>query len=319
MRKYLGQRLLIAIPTLAGVTLLIFIAMRVLPGDPLSAISGEGGGTYVLSKEQLQAARVSLGLDRPYVVQYLDWLRDIVRGDLGKSFWRGEPIRELIFRRAPITGQIALMAIILSWIIGLPVGLIGALWRNSWTDYAFRFVVTLFLAIPSFWVGLMVVLSLVLAFTWRPPLTIVYLWDDPIRNLQMTAGPALILGIALAAMMARITRSSVLEVLGEDYVRTARAKGLRERVVVWRHALVNAMLPILTVSGTALGALLGGSVAVERAFGVPGLGLALVFAVAERDWMLIQNLVLLYGVVFVLINLVVDVSYGWFDPRIRYQ
>jgi peptide/nickel transport system permease protein len=319
MRKYLGQRLLIAIPTLVGVTLLIFIAMRVLPGDPLSAISGEGGGTYVLSKEQLEAARVSLGLDRPYVIQYLDWLRDIVRGDLGKSFWRGEPIRELIFRRAPITGQIALMAIILSWIIGLPVGLIGALWRNSWTDYAFRFVVTLFLAIPSFWVGLMVVLSLVLAFTWRPPLTIVYLWDDPIRNLQMTAGPALILGIALAAMMARITRSSVLEVLGEDYVRTARAKGLRERVVVWRHALVNAMLPILTVSGTALGALLGGSVAVERAFGVPGLGLALVFAVAERDWMLIQNLVLLYGVVFVLINLVVDVSYGWFDPRIRYQ
>ena len=319
MRKYVGQRLLIAIPTLFGVTLLIFIAMRVLPGDPLSAISGEGGGTYVLSKEQLQAARVSLGLDRPYVVQYVDWLKDILRGDLGKSFWRGEPIRELIFRRAPITGQIALMAIILSWIIGLPVGLIGALWRNSWTDYAFRFVVTLFLAIPSFWVGLMVVLSLVLAFTWRPPLTIVYLWDDPIRNLQMTTGPALILGVALAAMMARITRSSVLEVLGEDDVRTARAKGRRERIVVWRHARVNAMLPILTVSGTALGALLGGSVAVERAFGVPGLGLALVFAVAERDWMLIQNLVLLYGVVFVLINLVVDVSYGWLDPRIRYQ
>ena len=319
MRKYLGQRLLIAIPTLFGVTLLIFIAMRVLPGDPLSAISGEGGGTYVLSKEQLQAARVSLGLDRPYVVQYLDWLRDILRGDLGKSFWRGEPIRELIFRRAPITGQIALMAIILSWVIGLPVGLIGALWRNSLTDYASRLVVTFFMAIPSFWVGLMVVLSLVLAFTWRPPLTIVYLWDDPIRNLQMTAGPALVLGVALGAMMARITRSSVLEVLGEDYVRTARAKGLHERIVVWRHALVNAMLPILTVSGTALGALLGGSVAVERAFGVPGLGLALVFAVAERDWMLIQNLVLLYGVIFVLINLVVDVSYGWFDPRIRYQ
>jgi peptide/nickel transport system permease protein len=319
MRKYLAQRLLIAIPTLFGVTLLIFIAMRVLPGDPLAAISGEGGGTYVLSPEQLRAARASLGLDRPYAIQYLDWLGDILRGDLGKSFWRGEPIRELIFRRAPITGQIALMAVILSWVIGLPVGLIGAVWRNSWTDYAFRLVVTLFMAIPSFWVGLMIVLSLVLAFTWRPPLTIAYLWDDPARNLQMTAGPALALGVALAAMMARITRSSVLEVLGEDYVRTARAKGLHERIVVWRHALLNAMLPILTVSGTALGALLGGSVAVERAFGVPGLGLALVFAVAERDWMLIQNLVLLYGAIFVLINLVIDVSYGWFDPRIRYQ
>ena len=319
MRRYLAQRLLIAVPTLFGVTLLIFLAMRVLPGDPLSAISGEGGGTYVLSKEQLEAARKSLGLDRPYVVQYLDWVRDVLRGDLGKSFWRGEPIRELIFRRAPITGQIALMAILISWLIGLPVGLIGAVWRNSWTDYGFRLVVTLFMAITSFWVGLMIVLSLVLVYTWRPPLTIAYLWDDPVKNLQMTAGPALALGVALGAMMARITRSSVLEVLGEDYVRTARAKGLRERIVVWRHALVNAMLPILTVTGTAFGALLGGSVAVERAFGVPGLGLALVFAVAERDWMLIQNLVLLYGVIFVLINLVVDVSYGWFDPRIRYQ
>jgi peptide/nickel transport system permease protein len=319
MRKYLTQRLLIAVPTLFGVTVLIFLAMRVLPGDPLSAISGEGGGTYVLNKEQLAAARKTLGLDRPYAIQYLDWIGAVLQGDLGKSFWRGEPIRELIVRRAPITGQIALMAMLISWVIGLPVGLIGAVWRNSWTDYAFRLVVTLFMAIPSFWVGLMIVLSLVLTLTWRPPLTIVYLWDDPVRNLQMTAGPALALGVALAAMMARITRSSVLEVLGEDYVRTARAKGLRERIVVWRHALVNAMLPILTVTGTALGALLGGSVAVERAFGVPGLGLALVFAVAERDWMLIQNLVLLYGVIFVLINLAVDVSYGWFDPRIRYQ
>ena len=319
MRKYLGQRLLIAIPTLFGVTLLIFIAMRVLPGDPLSAISGEGGGTYVLSKEQLQAARVSLGLDRPYVVQYLDWLAGHPARRPGEIVLarRADPRADLPpgahHRPDRADGHHPLLG---DRLAGRPV---GALWRNSWTDYAFRFVVTLFMAIPSFWVGLMIVLSLVLTFTWRPPLTIVYLWDDPVRNLQMTTGPALALGVALAAMMARITRSSVLEVLGEDYVRTARAKGLRERIVVWRHALVNAMLPILTVSGTALGALLGGSVAVERAFGVPGLGLALVFAVAERDWMLIQNLVLLYGVIFVLINLVVDVSYGWFDPRIRYQ
>src|SRR5262245_28913816 len=249
MRKYLTQRLLIAVPTLFGVTVLIFLAMRVLPGDPLSAISGEGGGTYVLNKEQLAAARKSLGLDRPYAIQYLDWMAAVLQGDLGKSFWRGEPIRELIVRRAPITGQIALMAVLISWVIGLPVGLIGAVWRNSWTDYAFRLVVTLFMAIPSFWVGLMIVLSLVLTLTWRPPLTIVYLWDDPVRNLQMTAGPALALGVALAAMMARITRSSVLEVLGEDYVRTARAKGLRERIVVWRHALADALPPLPTVTG----------------------------------------------------------------------
>ena len=319
MPKYLAQRLLIAIPTLFGVTLVIFIAMRVLPGDPLAMISGEGAGSYVLSKEQLAAARASLGLDRPYYVQYLDWIKDILRGDFGKSFWRGEPIRELIVRRGPITGQIAIMAVAISWIIGLPVGVIGAFWRNSITDYVFRLIVILFMAIPSFWVGLMIILSLVLTFTWRPPLTIVYFWDDPVRNLQMTLGPALAMGIALGAVMARITRSSVLEVLSEDYVRTARAKGVHERAVVWRHVLVNAMLPILTVSGTALGALLGGSVAVERAFGVPGLGLALVFAIAERDWMLIQNLVLLYGVIFVLINIAIDLSYGWFDPRIRYQ
>jgi len=319
MQKYLVRRLLIAIPTLVGVTLVIFIAMRVLPGDPLAMISGEGAGSYVLSKEQLAAARASLGLDRPYYVQYLDWVKDILRGDLGKSFWRGEPIRELIVRRGPITGQIAVMAVILSWIIGLPVGLIGAFWRNSVTDYVFRLIVILFMAIPSFWVGLMIILSLILTFTWRPPLTIVYFWDDPVRNLQMTLGPALAMGVALGAVMARITRSSVLEVLSEDYVRTARAKGVRERGVVWRHVLVNAMLPILTVSGTAFGALLGGSVAVERAFSVPGLGLALVFAIAERDWMLIQNLVLLYGVIFVLINLAIDLSYGWFDPRIRYH
>jgi peptide/nickel transport system permease protein len=319
MRKYLAERLLIAIPTVLGVTIVIFVAMRVLPGDPLAMISGEGGGSYVLSPEQLAAARASLGLDRPYYVQYLDWMKDVVRGDLGKSFWRGEPIRELIVRRGPITAQIALMAVVLSWLIGLPVGLIGAIWRNSVTDYVFRFVIILFMAIPSFWVGLMIILSLVLTFTWRPPLTIAYLWDDPLRNLQITAGPALAMGIALAATMARITRSSVLEVLGEDYVRTARAKGVAERIVVYRHVLLNAMLPILTVSGTALGALLGGSVAVERAFGVPGLGLALVFAIAERDWMLIQNLVLLYGVIFVLVNLAVDLSYGVFDPRVRYQ
>src|SRR3989475_9154141 len=282
MRKYLAQRLLIAVPTLFGVTLLIFIAMRVLPGDPLAAISGEGGGMYVLSKEQLSAARASLGLDRPYVVQYLDWLRDVLRGDLGKSFWRGEPIRELVLRRAPITGQIALMAVMLSWVMRLAVGLVGAVWRNSRTDYATRFVVTLFMAIPSFWVALMIVLSLVLTLTWRPPLTIAYLWDDPVRNLQMTAGPALALGLALAALMARITRSSVLEVLGEDFVRTARAKGLREAVVVRRHALVNAMVPIMTVSGTALGALLCGSVAEERVVGVPRMGVALVLAVDAR-------------------------------------
>ena len=175
------------------------------------------------------------------------------------------------------------------------------------------------MAVPSFWVGLVIVLVGVLAFTWRPPLTIIYFWDDPWRNLQITLGPAIAMGAGLGAVMARITRSSVLEALEEDYVRTARAKGLAEPPIVWRHVLKNALLPIITLSGLTLGGLLGGSVAVERAFGVPGLGTALVQALTERDWMMIQNLVLLYGVIFTVINLVVDLSYGLFDPRIRYQ
>jgi peptide/nickel transport system permease protein len=319
MTIYLVHRLLFSIPTLLGVTVLIFLTMRVLPGDPLAVIHGEGVGFYTLKPHELHAARASLGLDKPLYRQYLDWLWNIARGDLGKSLWRGEPISELILRRGPITAQIAVMAMVIAWLIGLPVGMLSATQRNSWADYVARFFVTLCMAIPGFWIGLIVVLVGILLFTWRPPLTIVYLWDQPWENLQLTLGPALVLGIGVAAFVARMTRSTVLEVLREDYVRTARAKGLKERLVVWRHVLKNAILPVITVSGIALGGLLGGSVPVERAFGVPGLGTALVFAFGERDWMVIQNLVLLYGCIFVLVNLLVDISYSWLDPRIRYH
>ena len=312
------RRILAMIPALFGVTVLIFLAMRVLPGDPLAMIAGEGG-SYILKDEELRAARTSLGFDKPLYRQYVDWIADVARGDFGKSFWRKEPIRDTIFRRAPISGQIALMAIVISWVVGLPVGIISAIWRNSIPDYITRVFVILFVAIPAFWVALVVVLLCVLLFSWRPPITIVYFWDDPIANLQMTLGPACVLGIGVAALMARMTRSSILEVLHEDYVRTARAKGVKERVVVWRHVLRNALLPVVTVSGLALGGLLGGSVAVERAFLVPGLGTALVFAVGERDWMMIQNLVLLYGLVFAVVNLFIDVTYRVLDPRIRQE
>jgi len=293
--------------------------MRVLPGDPLAMIAVEGQGTYRLTDEELAKARHDLGLDRPYVVQYLDWMRDVLKGDLGRSFWRGEPIRDLILRRAPISAQIALMAVVLSWLIGLPVGILSATARNSRLDYVVRTLVTLFMAVPGFWIGLVIVLVGVLLFTWRPPLTITYLWDDPGRNLQMTVGPAFAIGIGLGAVMARMTRSAVLEALHQDYARTARAKGLQERIVVWKHVLRNALLPIVTLSGLAFGGLLGGTLAVEQAFGVPGLGKAFVQALAERDWTMIQNLVLLYGVIVTVVNLVVDLSYAWLDPRIHYR
>ena len=319
MTRYLINRLLIAIPTLIGITILIFLAMRVLPGDPLAVIMSESTGSYVLSDEDLAAARASLGLDKPLYRQYLDWMGEVVRGDLGSSFWTKEPISALILRRGPITMQIALMAVLFSWLIGVPIGMFSAIWRNSFFDYFSRIGITLFIAVPSFWIGLLIVLFTVLVFTWRPPLTIVQLWEDPWTNLSMTVLPALALGLGLAASQARMTRSAALEVMYEDYIRTGRAKGLRDRVLVWRHVFRNAMLPVLTTSGLALGGLLGGAVSVERAFGVPGLGTLLVQALADRDWMMIQNLVLLYGVIFAVINLLVDLSYAWFDPRIRYD
>lgn len=319
MTRYLINRLLIAIPTLIGITILIFLAMRVLPGDPLAVIMSESSGSYVLSDEDLAAARASLGLDKPLYRQYLDWMGEVVRGDLGSSFWTKEPISALILRRGPITMQIALMAVLFSWLVGVPIGMFSAIWRNSFFDYFSRIGITLFIAVPSFWIGLLIVLFTVLVFTWRPPLTIVQLWEDPVTNLSMTVLPALALGLGLAAGQARMTRSAALEVMYEDYIRTGRAKGLRDRVLVWRHVFRNAMLPVITTSGLALGGLLGGAVSVERAFGVPGLGTLLVQALADRDWMMIQNLVLLYGVIFALINLLVDLSYAWFDPRIRYD
>ncbi len=319
VQRYILRRVLTAIPTVFGITVLIFVAMRVLPGDPVAMIASEGGAQYTLSDAELQAARVSLGLDKPLPQQYASWMADVARGDLGRSFWNKEPISETITRRGTISLEIALIAVLFSWLVGVPGGLLSATRRNSWLDNIVRVFMTLFLAVPSFWIGLSLVLFLVLVFTWRPPLTIVQLWDDPVRNLQMVIGPALALGLGLAATLARMTRSSTLESLNEDYVRTARAKGLKEGRVISRHVFRNALLPIVTTSGAAMGGLLGGAVATETAFGVPGLGNLLVQALNRRDWMVIQNLVLLYAVIFVVINLLVDLSYAWIDPRIRYQ
>lgn len=315
MQRYLARRVLTAVPTLFGITVLVFIAMRVLPGDPLAQIAAEGQGQYRLSDEELAAARASLGLDRPLPEQYLSWMADVARGDLGHSFWNTEPIRDTVVRRGAISLEIAVGALALSWLLGVPAGVLSATQRNNWSDYIVRLCMTLFLAIPSFWVGLAMVLFLVLTFTWRPPLSIS---NDPLQNLQMVIGPAIALGLGLAAGLARMTRSSILEGLHDDYVRTARSKGLREGVVLSRHVLRNALLPVVTTSGAAMGALIGGAVATETAFGVPGLGTYLVQAQNARDWMVIQNLVLLYGVIAVVINVLVDVSYAWIDPRIRY-
>ena len=319
MYKYLIRRLLLAAVTIFGVTIVIFVAMRVLPGDPLAMLYAESTGIYVLTEEELATTRASLGLDDPLYVQYLNWMADVARGDLGYSFWVEVPIMETIKRRGPITAEIALLSILLAWIIGIPVGIISAIWRESLLDHVLRVLVTLFMAIPSFWLGLTMVLFTVLIFNWRPSITIEQLWDNPRENILMVLGPALALGTGIAAIIARMTRTTVLEVLREDYVRTAQAKGLTLWSTVTRHVLKNAMLPVITLSGLAFAGLLGGSVAVEKAFGFPGLGSALAQAAVERDWMMVQNLTLLFAVTFVFINLAIDILYATIDPRIRYE
>ena len=318
MGSYLMHRLLLAFPTVLGVTVLIFVAMRVIPGDPLRSIIGEGQ-IYVLSDEELNAVKASLGYDKPLVIQYLVWMGDVVKGDLGYSFWqRDRSIADMVIRRGPVTLQISIMALLLAWFIGLPAGIVTAMWRNTPLDYVVRSLVTLLMAIPNFWLGLAMILVTILVWNWRPPVELVSLWESPWKSLQMTIGPAIAMGVGFGAIIARMIRSSLLEVLREDYIRTAHAKGLQSSTVIVRHALRNALLPTITLSGLYLGATLGGAVAVERAFSVPGLGYSLIYAVQARDWTVIQSLVLLFAVAYVIINLVVDIVYSLIDPRIRY-
>jgi peptide/nickel transport system permease protein len=317
MQKYLARRALFALGTFIGVSVIIFVVLRVIPGDPLVAILGVEGHAQMKPEDRVRIM-ADLGLSAPLPVQYGRWLVDIGAGRLGKSFFRGDTVADLILHRGPISAEIALLSFIISWIVGLPVGILSAFKPNSLPDSVARALSVLFIAIPGFWLGMLIVLALLFWFGYKSPILIVHFWQDPWQNFQIVIGPALVLGLAQGAYIARMSRSCLLEVIGEDFVRTARAKGLRERLVVLRHALPNALLPVVTISGVLLGFVLGGSVAVEQAFGVPGLGRALVVAVIERDIIVVQNLVLLYAVIFVAVNVLVDLSYAWLDPRIRY-
>ena len=318
MQKYLIRRVLFAVVTLLGVSISIFVIMRVLPGDPLVAILGVEGHARMMPADR-ERIMADLGLSDPLPVQYVRWLRDIGTGQLGKSFFRGDTVAEQIMHRGPISAEIAILSLIVSWLVGLPVGILSAFRPNSIPDAVARALSVLFIAIPGFWLGMLIVLALLFWFGYKSPMVIVQLWQDPWQNLQIVVGPGVVLGLAQGAYIARMSRSCLLEVIGEDFVRTARAKGLKEGLVVMRHALPNALLPVITISGVLLGFVLGGSVAVEQAFGVPGLGRAMVSAVIERDIIVVQNLVLLYAVIFVLVNVLVDLSYAWLDPRIRYS
>lgn len=317
MTAYIIRRLIYAVPTLLGVSMLIFLAMRVLPGDPLTAMYG----TQVVTVREADRERIEaeLGLSDPLVVQYGNWLKDIGKGELGTSFWRDDKVSDLIKRRGPLTLEIAVLSILVSWLVGLPVGIVSALKQNSLLDYAARLFTVAFLAIPAFWLASLMVLLMVLKFGYAPPLGTIDLWEDPKKNLEIVWGPSVVLGLAVSAYIARMTRSTLLEVIREDYIRTARAKGLAEMIVVLRHALRNALLPVITLSGVLFGFLLGGTVVVEQAFNVPGLGRAMIAAIIELDYIVIQNLVLLYAAAFVVINLITDLSYAFLDPKVRFS
>ena len=317
MQQYIFRRLLLIIPTLIGVTVLIFLAMRVIPGDPLKSMAGETS-LYVLSDEEYEKVRKSLGLHRPLVVQYADWVFDVARGDLGYSFWRTkEPISKTLIRRAPITFQIAFVAIILSWIIGIPAGIICAMRRNSPTDYSLRLLITFLMAIPNFWLALVVLLITVVFFQWRPPFEVTYLWTDPVRNLQMTIPPGVCLGLGMGSIIARMVRATFLEVLREDYVRTARAKGLTWRQALWRHALRNAMIPVLTIIGLQLPFLLAGGIIIENVFSLPGVGRLVFQAITQRDLIVVQNVIVVLVFAVVTVTLLIDIAYSVVDPRLR--
>jgi len=318
MYTYIIRRLAFGALTVIGVSIVVFMVLRVLPGDPLVAIFGPEGYTK-LSEAERAGYMAQLGLSDPLIVQYLHWLGDIAGGSLGHSFFRAESVAEMISRRGPLTAEIAIGAVVLSWIAGIPVAIVSALKPNSIGDNVARFFSILFLAVPGFWVGMLIVLALLFWFGYRAPLAGASLFEDPVRNLQIVVGPAIVLGLGQAAYIARMARSSLLEVIREDYVRTARAKGLNGRMVIRLHALPNALLPVITLSGILLGFVLAGSIPVERAFGVPGLGYAMFTAVSERDVFVMQNLVFLYAIVFVMLNIAVDVTIAWLDPRIRYQ
>lgn len=318
MQKYLLRRLVYGVLTLFGVSVIIFVVMRILPGDPLVAMFGMEGFTKLTQADRARIME-DLGLSDPLLIQYLRWMKDIANGSLGKSFFRGDKVSDLILHRGPLSAEIGLLAVVVSWIVGLPAGVVSATRPNSLVDAGARSLSILFLAIPGFWLGMLIVLALLFWFNYKAPLLVVHIWEDPWTNVQLVIGPALVLGLGQGAYIARMSRSSLLEVIREDYIRTARAKGVVEGWVVIRHALRNALLPVITLSGVLMGFVLGGSVAIEQAFGVPGLGRALVTAVIERDIIVVQNLVFLYGLIFVFVNILVDFSYAWLDPRIHYQ
>ena len=318
MRNYILRRLIILIPIMVGVSFLTFAMFRMIPGDA-AVLRCQLGCT----PEILEDLRHEMGLDRPWYVQYGDWVWDIVRhGDLGSSLTESRlPVTTELDRRLPITMELMVMTVFMALLLGIPPGVISAIRPGTPLDWLARMGSVLWLSVPSFWLGILVIAFGVSWFGWTPPQFgrgYVPFLDDPWVNIQQFFFPSLVLALAIAAAIMRLTRSSLLEVLRNDYIRTAWAKGLRERTVVMRHALKNALIPVLTIVGLQVGALIGGSVIIEVVFNLNGVGKYVLEAILRRDFFVVQSLVLLFAAAYVVANLIVDVAYGWLDPRIRY-
>jgi peptide/nickel transport system permease protein len=320
MGKYALRRMLLFVPTLLVATILVFALFWIVPGDPaLTILAGGEGDSGAVAPEQLAQLRQKLGLDRPLYVQYASWLGNVLRGDLGTSLWYRTPVWSQLKDRFLVTMELAVMAILLAVCAAVPLGVVSAVKQDTGLDYLSRIFSSIGIALPTFWFGILIVYALATFFEWLPPLGYATLWDDPLLNLQQLFLPALTLAFNDLAFTARVTRSSMLEVMREDYLRTARAKGLVELAVIGRHALKNALLPVLTVSGYQFARLLGGVIIVESIFVVPGLGTLLIESILHRDFIVLQAIVVLIAAVVLTINLLVDLSYGVLDPRVRYQ
>lgn len=313
MHAYILRRVLYAIPTLFVISVAIFLMVRLLPGDVLDVLIG---GDVTATEEQIQAARERLGLTGSYLEQYLTWAGNALQGDLGTSLRSEEPVADILLRALPITLELIILALLIATVVGIPFGVVSAVRRDSARDYASRVTGLLGVSLPNFWLATLLLLFTSRVFGWVPPLTYVSPLDDPVQNLVQFALPAIALSVFPLAIIMRMVRTTMLEVLGQDYVRTARAKGVPRRKVVSKHALRNALIPVVTIIGFEVGVLLGGAAIIEVIFGLPGVGNTLLQAVFGRDYPLIQAATMLIAVTFIVANLIVDVLYGVLDPRI---
>ena len=316
MGNYIARRILQGLLVLFLVSFLVFALVRILPGD---AILMQLDQAAAPTPENLEKARQELGLDRPFLEQYHTWMAGVLRGDLGYSLTSRRPVSQELLKRVSLTSHLAVMSLLIALLIALPIGVLSAVRQDTVADYCGRLFAILGLSLPDFWLATVVITFLAIWFRWIPPIGFAPIWVDPARNLSQLLIPAVIIGARLAAVSMRMTRSSLLEVLRQDYIRTARAKGLRERAVFIRHAFKNAFIPVVTIIGQQFSVLLGGTVIVEFIFLQPGVGSLMLDAVLLRDYTLIQGAVLFFATVIVVMNLLVDLSYAWLDPRIRYS